>query len=76
LEADHNPSLKSHWYDEGYKMTPEERKAWANDPDNLVTSCQSCNRSKGEKTIQTIGLRMISTKQEVVGENKLEYHTS
>jgi hypothetical protein len=49
LEADHNPSLKSHWYNEGYKMTPEERKAWANDPDNLVTSCQSCNRSKGAK---------------------------
>jgi 5-methylcytosine-specific restriction endonuclease McrA len=49
-EADHNPSLKSHWYKEGYKMTLKSRKAWANSLDNLTTACRSCNRSKGTKT--------------------------
>lgn len=48
-EADHNPSLKSHYQNGGKNMTQAERQKWANDPANLKTACKSCNTSKGAK---------------------------
>jgi 5-methylcytosine-specific restriction endonuclease McrA len=53
FEADHSPSLKRHYYQEGYRMSYEARRRWANDRRNLKTACRTCNRSKGAKAYPT-----------------------
>jgi RHS repeat-associated protein len=46
--AQHKPSLKQHWHEKGYKMTPEQRKAYARSPESLDGSgCKSCQSKQG-----------------------------
>ena len=52
-EVDHVISLHELHHDRGGFMgTAEEKKKWGNDPDNLVFTDRSFNRSKGDKPLK------------------------
>src|SRR5262249_32613908 len=42
--AQHNPTLKSHYYSKGHKMTPAERRAYARSADSVDKQavCKTC----------------------------------
>jgi hypothetical protein len=52
--ADHEPSLELRWRNGDFDgMTRDEMRAAANDPDKMVGSCASCNKSKGPRQVGT-----------------------
>ena len=46
-----DPNEKFHYDEGGYMLSKEERKDFANNPDNLAVTHQSINRSKGSKSL-------------------------
>ncbi|MFN8369060.1 MAG: HNH endonuclease family protein [Bacteriovoracaceae bacterium] len=49
LDIDHIVTLKSSYYMGAQYWTPNEREAFANDPDNLIPVWKKLNREKGAK---------------------------
>ena len=49
MDIDHIVPLKHAFKNGGNTWTPAQKKAFANDPDNLLTVSASLNRSKGAK---------------------------
>ena len=51
LEVDHIVPLSLAHKMGGYLWTPQQKKAFANDTENLILVSKTCNRSKGSKSI-------------------------
>ena len=51
LEVDHIVPLGLAHKMGGYLWTPQQKKAFANDKENLILVSKTCNRSKGSKSI-------------------------
>ena len=46
--AEHQPTLKSHYYSQGHKMTPAQRRAYARSPQSMNGSiCKTCQSKQG-----------------------------
>ena len=56
MEVDHVRSLKGLHEQGGFMLTPEEKEALGNDPDNLIFTKQYINRKKGDRQLEDQGL--------------------
>jgi hypothetical protein len=47
--AEHQPTLKSHYYNQGHKMTPAQRRAYARSPKSMNKDaiCKTCQSKQG-----------------------------
>ena len=53
LEVDHIVPLSLAHKLGGYLWTPQQKKSFANDTENLILVSKTCNRSKGSKSISS-----------------------